>query len=142
MLFAVLGSDVGAACPDPTLPALQFSASGPDLITPQTWPVAARGSEVAPCEGWAETGIITKELGGLLPLGPTAIFDLSGMSPHILMVMAEADCDAVLAMRSGDGQWFSAKPETRAKRPFCGAHRMGPCRSGSEPATQTDARPP
>jgi len=50
--------------------------------------------------------INTQGVTGRLPIAPTAQFQLSGMGPHILMVMAQASCGAVLAARGGNGVWY------------------------------------
>ncbi len=112
--FAVLAAPVFASCPLPTLDAPAYSATGQDLISPQSWEVSVQGDHPAPCDAWQEAQVFTGELAGFLPEDPTAIFELSGMAPHILMVMARAECTPVLAVRSGDGQWFFG--ETRNDR--------------------------
>jgi hypothetical protein len=95
-----------AACPDPDLAGERYAAIGVDLIAPQSWDVRAVGQHPAPCDDWTATGIVSGNLSGFLPAAPTAVFDLDGMGPHILMVMAQADCRPVLAVRSGDGLWY------------------------------------
>lgn len=106
-LIATLGvSPAFALCPDPDLGGQWYAATGPELIAPQSWPVRAEGTQVAPCADWQEAGIASGELAGFLPVAPTAVFELDGMAPHILMVMAEAQCRPVLAARTGDGLWY------------------------------------
>lgn len=105
---AALASPVFALCPDPSLEGATYDATGADLISPQSWDVRAQGDHIAPCANWALADWNTGGLSGYLPLAPTAAFDLSGMAPHILVVAAQAECRAVLAVRSGDGQWFFA----------------------------------
>ncbi|SLN59475.1 hypothetical protein PSJ8397_03162 [Pseudooctadecabacter jejudonensis] len=94
-----------ASCPDPFLPAETYNATGPDLIAPQSWAVQATAEAQVPCADWAENDVLTHELVGYLPIAPSAVFNLEGMAPHILMVMADAQCDPILAVRSGDGLW-------------------------------------
>ncbi|SMX32223.1 hypothetical protein [Octadecabacter ascidiaceicola] len=106
VLLALCGAPALAQCPDPSLDAVQYDASGPELITPQTWEVQVGGAFLAPCPQWAVAGIDVQDLDGFLPAAPTAVFGLDAMAPHILMVMAQAECTPVLAVRSGDGQWF------------------------------------
>jgi len=103
--FCLLAGTAAAQCPDPNLSAETFSATGPDLIAPKTWEVAATGALPVPCADWEDTGIVHGDLYGFLPQAPTAVFELVDMGPHILMVMAEASCDPVLAVRSADGLW-------------------------------------
>lgn len=105
--FAVLSvTPAVASCPLPTLDQASVAVTGADLIIPQSFDVDAHGVHPAPCPAWQEAQVNTGALTGYLPEDPTAVFDLSGMGPHILMVMAQADCTPVLAVRSGDGQWF------------------------------------
>lgn len=92
-----LVSPAFALCPDPTLD----SATDSSLLTPQSSDVRAQGDHIMPCADWALAGVT-----GYLQLASTAVFDLAGMAPHILTVEARAECDPVLAVRSGDGQWF------------------------------------
>lgn len=106
LIFVACATTVQASCPVPVAIAPSFAATGAELIVPQTWDVMAKGEHEAPCDAWREAQVNTGELSGFLPQTPTAVFDLSGLAPHILMVMAQSDCDAVLAVRSGDGQWF------------------------------------
>ena len=80
------------------------------MIAPQSWAIRAQGDHITPCADWALAGWDTGGLSGYLPLGATATFNLSGMAPHILVVDAQAECRAVLAVRSGDGQWFFGQP--------------------------------
>lgn len=106
VLFAALwASPALAMCPDPNLEGARYVAAGPDLIVPQHWDVRASGQHPAPCDDWVATGIISGNLAGYLPSAPTAVFELDEMGPHILMVMAQAECSPVLAVRSGDGLW-------------------------------------
>ena len=110
-LMGLWASPAFAQCPDPSLEGATTAATtGPDLIAPQMWDVFARGEVSVPCENWAELGVDTAALDGLLPVAPTMVVDLSGMAPHILMVFAEAECRPVLAVRSGDGQWYFGEP--------------------------------
>lgn len=105
-LFFVSVAGVAAAdCPDPALGGARFAATGPDLIVPQRWELPARGDAIAPCPDWAAGGVVSTELQGYLPIAPTAVFELDGMGPHILMVMAEAECDPLLAVRAANGLW-------------------------------------
>lgn len=106
VVFALWAGSALAVCPDHTLDAPSYSATGPALIAPQTWQVRAEGDHLAPCGTWTVTGIASDELAGFLPHAPTARFDLDEMGPHILMIMAQADCDAVLAVRGGFGVWY------------------------------------
>ena len=106
MMIALTGGPALASCPDPSLGAVEYTATGPELIAPQTWSVRVQGTTEIPCDGWIETGVITADAMGMLPIAPTAQFTLDGMGPHILMVMAQADCGAVLAARGGDGVWY------------------------------------
>lgn len=106
LLLTLCASPAVAQCPDPGFDAPRYVTTGPGLIAPQTWDVVAIGGQAAPCDDWIARGVFTDGLTGFLPVAPTAVFDLDGMAPHILMVMAQADCAAVLAVRSGDGQWF------------------------------------
>ena len=102
-------SGAAASCPDPTLDAPRFDATGPELIAPQSWPINVEGEEAVPCAQWALQGSMPLDLDGYLPVAPTAVFDLEGMGPHILMVMAEARCEPILAVRSADGLWHSGE---------------------------------
>lgn len=110
LMFAVIvgvwANAAAALCPDPDLGGQRYAATGPELIAPQQWSVRAEGSHMAPCADWEEQGIAAGELAGYLPVAPTAVFELDGMAPHILMVMAEAQCRPVLAARTADGLWF------------------------------------
>lgn len=101
-----LVSPAFALCPDPTLDSARYSATDSWLLTPQSFDVRAQGDHIMPCADWALAGVNTGALAGYLQLAPTAVFDLAGMAPHILTVEARAECDPVLAVRSGDGQWF------------------------------------
>lgn len=94
-----------ADCPDPTLNAPTHRATGPELIAPQSWDVRAEGGNLAPCGTWVVNGL-GDDLDGFLPVAATATFDLDAMGPHILMVMAQAECGAVLAVREGQGLWY------------------------------------
>lgn len=105
-LMLVFVSPAFAVCPDPNLGGQRYASTGGDLIAPKRWPVRAQGTHVAPCAGWAERGIAADDLAGFLPVAPTAVFELEGMAPHILMIMAEAQCRPVLAARTWDGLWF------------------------------------
>ncbi|WP_375280967.1 hypothetical protein [Pseudooctadecabacter sp.] len=98
-------SGAAASCPDPTQDAPRFEATGPDLIAPKSWPIEVAGERIAPCAQWVLQGTAPVDLDGYLPVAPTAVFDLEGMGPHILMVMAEAQCAPILAVRSADGLW-------------------------------------
>ena len=85
------------------------------------------GSDPAPCDTWQAEGIVTGDLAGFLPTAPTAVFELEGMAPHILMVMAEASCDPVLAVRSADGLWhFGEARNDRQEVTVWGAPDEGP----------------
>jgi len=110
MLF---GTPAWASCPDPELAGEGFVATGPSLIAPQSWEVVAGGDVAAPCADWAEQEI-AGDIEGYVSVAPTAVFELSEMGPHILMVMARAECGAVLMARTGDGLWFFG--ETAADR--------------------------
>ncbi|MEN8841502.1 MAG: hypothetical protein ABF254_14660 [Octadecabacter sp.] len=105
LIVALWASPALASCPDPDLGGASYAAVGPDLIVPKNWDVRAVGQHPAPCEDWAEIGIAAGNLDGFLPAAPTAVFELDEMGPHILMVMARAECNPVLAVRSGDGLW-------------------------------------
>ena len=94
-----------ALCPDPALDAPSYAATGADLIVPHQWPVTVEGAHAAPCAAWRLQGMSHDMVDGFFPLAPTARFELEGMAPHILMVMADAACSPVLAVRSADGQW-------------------------------------
>ncbi len=116
-----------AQCPDPSLGGDRYAATGPELIAPQRWEVTAVGGDLAPCEDWQTEGIVTGDLEGFLPTAPTAVFELAGMAPHILMVMAEAACDPVLAVRSADGLWhFGEARNDRQEVTVWGAPDEGP----------------
>jgi len=82
-----------------------YLVAGPDLIAPQTWDVRAQGDVAVPCQGWIAQGLNAGVVEGFFAQAPTAIFRLSRMGPHILMVMAEGECGAILATRTGDGLW-------------------------------------
>jgi len=105
-LIALCAGPALASCPDPSLSADEYTATGAGLIAPQTWPVQAMGEADIPCDDWVKSGVILGETTGLLPIAPTAQFQLSGLGPHILMVMAQAECGAVVAARTGDGVWY------------------------------------
>ena len=106
-IAALWASPALAICPDPNLTGAGYAAVGADLIVPQHWDVRAMGQHSAPCEDWVATGVVTGDLAGFLPTAPTAVFELDGMGPHIMMVMAQAEeCHPVLAVRSGDGLWY------------------------------------
>jgi len=67
-------------------------------------------------------GIVSGNLTGFQPTAPTAVFELDGMGPHILMVMAQAECSPVLAVRSGDGLWhFGQTANSRQEVTLCDA---------------------
>ncbi|MCF2903520.1 hypothetical protein L0666_00835 [Octadecabacter sp. CECT 8868] len=104
--FALCAGPVFADCPDPSLDAPFFEASGPDLIAPQSWDVRATGEHVVPCGAWALNGLSDDRVKGFLPLAATARFELDTMGPHILMVMAEAECSPVLAVQDSRGVWY------------------------------------
>lgn len=105
LFFIGLAASASASCPDPTLDAPRYSATGPELIAPQAWPVDVLAEAVAPCPDWRMQGTVPEQVEGFLPVAPTAVFDLVGLAPHILMVMAQAPCDPLLAVRSPDGVW-------------------------------------
>jgi len=100
-----LAAPAFAACPDPSLDSVQYAATGPELIAPQTWDVDVAGTNPAPCPEWLLSGLPVDGLDGFLSPAPTAVFELEGMGPHIMMVMAEAECSPMLAVRGGDGIW-------------------------------------
>jgi len=107
--------------------AQTYFATGPELIAPQSWDVSVAGRHPAPCEAWDEAGIVNGQLDGYLPEAPTAVFELEGMAPHILMVMAEATCEPVLAVRSADGLWhFGERRNDRQEATIWGAPDEGP----------------
>jgi len=92
-----------ASCPDPRVESPHFSATGPDLLAPQSWDVEVRGEAQVPCDEWVVTDVAPDHFDGFLPIAPTAVFDLDGLGPHILMVMAQGQCDARLLVRSSNG---------------------------------------
>ncbi len=102
-------SQAAAQCPEPSVAETGIAASGPDLIVPKSWEVTAVGAHAAPCQVWADQGVNAQSIDGFLPVAPSATFELAGMAPHILMVMAEAACDPRLAVRTGDGLWHFAQ---------------------------------
>ncbi len=104
-ILLFIGSSAAAQCPEPVLGPGEIAASGPELISPQHWPVIAEGQIAVPCEDWGSQGVQTDRIDGFLPDRPTAVFDLDEMAPHILMVMAQAQCDPRLAVRTADGLW-------------------------------------
>lgn len=105
-LFLILvGTHAAAQCPSTDEDGARFFASGPDLISPESWDVVADGVHGAPCDGWVAQGVAGDQVDGFLPTSPTAIFELDGMAPHILMVMADAQCSPRLVVRTGDGIW-------------------------------------
>ena len=84
------------------------------MIQPQNWEVVADGAVAVPCEDWVAQGISAERIDGFLPALPTAVFDLEGLGPHILMVMAQSQCDPRLAVRTLDGLWhFGEKANGR-----------------------------
>ena len=105
-VLALVAAPAFADCPDPNLEGPTYEATGPELIAPRDWDVRAQGDTVVPCAQWAETGVLSGDLDGYLPLAPTARFELSGLGSHILMVMARAECRPILAARTGDGLWY------------------------------------
>lgn len=108
--LAVLASPAFAVCPDPTLDSDRYEATGGELIVPQSWEVEVGGTNPAPCPAWLLSGLPVDGLDGFLSPAPTAVFDLDGMGPHIMMVMAQAECQPVLAVRTGDGIWEFGRP--------------------------------
>lgn len=106
VLLAVLGAPAAALCPDPSQEGPRYVATGAELLAPHSFDIVAGGTERAPCAQWVISGVETGDLAGVLPLAPTAVFDLEAMAPHILTVTARAACRPVLVVRSGDGQWF------------------------------------
>lgn len=105
LFLILLGSGVAAQCPEPVFGDGEISATGADLIVPQEWSVTAQGENVAPCADWIEQGVVSDQVDGFLPFRPTAVINLSEMGPHILMVMADAQCEPRLAVRTLDGLW-------------------------------------
>lgn len=105
LFFAAIGTGAVAQCPEPVLGVGEFRASGANLIVPQDWAVTANGEIAVPCGEWAQQGVQSDQIDGFLPSRPTAVIDLEGMGPHILMVMAQAQCEPLLAVRTADGLW-------------------------------------
>ena len=122
LFISFIGSAAAAQCPEPVLGAGDYSASGPDLITPQSWSVAAQGDIAVPCDDWLQQGVQTDQIDGFLPSRPTAVIDLEEMGPHILMVMAQAQCSPRLAVRTLDGLWhFGTQANGRQEVTIWGA---------------------
>lgn len=105
-----MSSGAFASCPEPGDHIDAVVVSGPELIKPQSWDVVAHGEFAAPCTAWARQLGGVQPVSGYLPSAPSARFDLEGMGPHILMVMAEASCDPRLVVRTGDGVWHVGEP--------------------------------
>jgi hypothetical protein len=122
MLLCAAANQAVAQCPDPTAPTVTYAASGPELIAPQSWSVMAGGEVFVPCPAWVLSGVMSGGFKGYLPAVPTATFQLVGMAPHILMVMVEAECAAIVATQTGDGLWyFSETCGTREEITLWGA---------------------
>ncbi len=109
LLLALVAGPAFADCPDPSLEGPRYLASGPSLLAPQTWAVRAQGAQTAPCADWEREASTPEDLAGFLPVAPTAVFHLSTMSPHIMIVSAQAECRPVLLLRTGDGLWHFGK---------------------------------
>lgn len=137
------GSAAAAQCPDPVgdQDSVRISASGPELIIPETWDVVAKGVHEAPCDGWVDQGVAADQVDGFLPASPTVVFDLEEMAPHIFMVMAEAQCGPRLVVRTGDGLWHFGEQANGRQEVTVWGTPDGPLQVwvGTEAQTQCDA---
>ncbi|AKS46511.1 hypothetical protein SAMN05444287_1627 [Octadecabacter temperatus] len=125
-LLSVCATPVFADCPDPSIDGPEFSVTGAELIAPQSWDVQAHGTHVAPCAGWDGAFIQTDRVAGFLPIAPTAQFQMDEMGAYILMVVVQAACDPVLAVRSQDGFWeFGETANGRQEAVLWGAPNGG-----------------
>lgn len=106
LALTVLAGPAAALCPDPSLDAPAFVATGAELIAPQSWDVQAGVGDGMVCGTWVLAGVDAGGTDAFLPAAPSATFGLTGLGPHILMVMAQADCAPVLAARTHDGVWY------------------------------------
>lgn len=104
--LSLLSAPAFASCPDPAADAPSWSATGPELIAPQSWELPFGGETQVPCGEWAFDGRGAALEGGFLPVAPTAVVELSGMGPHILVARATASCEPILAARTPDGLWY------------------------------------
>lgn len=139
VLFVLCAGSAAAACPDPSLGQDPIAASGPDLLAPQRWTVTVDGAEQAPCATWRDGGVI-EAIDGYLPVAPSASFELSGLGPHILMVMAEATCSPILAVQSADGLWHFGETANGREEVVVWSASDGPLQVwvGSTEQTQCD----
>ena len=109
-LSVVLPSTV-SACLTPSINTAPVEAVGIELHRPMRLLVAAGGDATLPCAG-SPAASDTDELVHLSP-EPAAIFDLSGMAPHILAVRAFSDCPVRLIVHTATGNWvFGRAPRT------------------------------